>query len=440
MTPIALDDPPPVDVNDAFLEGRQQQIAWLKDAPRRAAEELERQRDWVQKYNTELDQRVAAGTLIDLGNGRYRINEPGNFDDGEVLARQRVRDAAGFVQEVVLPEHGLEQRGDKVSLYFNADKPMWHHLGQSIPGGTTDVDLVLQLAGLNHEIYKTPVLFVNRKTNKIEVLPDAFVTGRDDLEAGAGLGVVGNVFTPFQARSMMNFLMELVAKHGVTWESAGVLRGGKKSFACLRLPTDVVIDEQGINDRIEPYLAGINDHSGQGTFRVIATPWRIGCGNTERFAVRDAITSWEIRHTTGIDNKVEQARETLKLSLSYYDQWVAEQQQLARTELALREFEKTIKDVFGELKEDAGQRAKTNVGRRNSILHQLWDENTAQLGRTAYAAERTVTQYADWKISRRPGKSFQGDLLAARATMVLEGSDAELKNRTHKRLMTLVRR
>ena len=38
----------------------------------------------------DLDRRVAEGTLVPLGDGRYRINQPGSWDDGEVCPEPNV--------------------------------------------------------------------------------------------------------------------------------------------------------------------------------------------------------------------------------------------------------------------------------------------------------------------------------------------------------------
>ena len=58
----------------------------------------------------------------------------------------------------------------------------------------------------------------------------------------------------------------------------------------------------------------------------------------------------------------------------------------------------------------------------------------------ASAAERAITEYADWKQPIRPTGSLRGRNLAARATAVMEGSNDDIKSRTHRQLLTLTRR
>jgi len=72
-------------------------------------------------------------------------------------------------------------------------------------------------------------------------------------------------------------------------------------------------------------------------------------------------------------------------------------------------------------------RTKNSHRRRTDELIDLYTTNPAQLGTTAYAAERSITEYADWKQTIRPTGSLRGNNLAARATAVLEGSNDDLE-------------
>ncbi len=381
----------------------------------------------AQERAAEFDQRVADGKLVPLGNGRYRVNDPGSWDNGEVLVQQGGQ---------ILPQHGLDETKGQAALYTTA--PAWHGLGNVIPGGTSDVDQVLKLAGIDYEVSRRPVLYQTAPDSPAVIMPDQFVNVREDT--GAGLGVVGARYEVLQNRHAFEFLQDLVDDYGVTWESAGALREGRKVFVSMRLPHTVTIDADGVNDEIIPFVAAINSHDGSSLFQVVATPWRPICGNTERFAVRDAHTRWGVRHTRNARDRIEEARRTLRLSVNYYERFAAEEEALARTELALSEFHAVIEDLWPTPDENESVRTKNTHGKRLDLLNELYGTNSARLGRTAYAAERAITEYADWKSAIRPTGSLRGNNLAARATAVMEGSADDLKSKAHRRLLTLVRR
>ncbi|MDT5024173.1 MAG: hypothetical protein QOE61_599 [Micromonosporaceae bacterium] len=400
---------PAADLNAAFAAERRGQLQAVAD----------RQAD--------IQGRIAAGTLVPIGNGSYRVNDPASWDNGEVWT---MRDGE------VLPQHGLDTTTGQVALYTAV--PAWHELGNVIPGGTSDIDQVLKLGGIDFEVIRRPVLYQNSLGGPTIVLPDQFVTVRQDT--GAGLGVVGARYEVFQNRDIFEFLQDLVASDEVVWESAGALRDGRRVFVCLRLPETVTIDAEGVNDQIMPYIAAINSHDGSSLAQVVATPWRIECGNTERFAVRDAHTRWGVRHTRNARDRVAEARRTLGLSVRYFAAFAAEEEVLAQTEVTIAEFRQVVEELWSAPEEDAPKRTQTHHRNRLDTLTGLYGSNSERLGRTAYAAERAITEYSDWKTPIRPTGSLRGRDLAARATAVLEGSNDDIKSRAHRQLLTLTRR
>lgn len=400
----------PVDVNAAFAAERTDQLQAA--ATRRA----------------DFDRRIAEGKLIALGDGRFRINDPGSWDNGETLIEQS--------DGQVLPQHGLDTSRGQAALYSSV--PAWHQLGNIVPGGTSDVEEVLTLGGIDFAVLRRPVEFRNSPNGPHLLLPEHFVTARDDT--GAGLGVVGSKYEVLQNHDAFGFLQDLVDRYDVVWESAGAVRGGRRVFISMRLPDTVTIDAGGVADQIIPFIVALNSHDGSSLFQVVVTPWRPVCRNTERFALRDSNSRWGVRHTRNARDRIEEARRTLGLSVKYFDEFAAEEEALARTELALADFHRVVDELWQLPAEDASVRTRNNHRRHIDELTGLYTENAALLGTTAYAAERAITEYADWKQGIRPTGSLRGNNLAARATAVLEGSNDDLKNRAHRQLLTRTRR
>lgn len=345
--------------------------------------------------------------------------DPGNWDDGETVTLSAGR---------LVAEHGLDTTTGQAALYSSA--PAWHGLGNVIPGGTTDIDQALELGGIDYRVETVPAQYTwNGETRVHE---NRFHTVR--VDTGASLGVVGRFYHVVQNREAFAFLQDLVNDFNVTWESAGALRDGKKVFVSMRLPENVRIDAEGIDDEIIPFICAINTHDGCSPFTCVVTPWRPDCGNTERFAVRDALTKWTIRHTRSATQRFEEARRTLRLSLNYFEQFADEETALARTDLAIDEFQRVISALW-EVEDDATDRIKATAAARREQLTGLFESETQRTGRTAYAGERALTEYLDYFGGVRPSAAMERNRLDARALRLMEDTDGELKSKAHRRLM-----
>ncbi|MEV6964474.1 DUF932 domain-containing protein [Hamadaea sp. NPDC051192] len=399
----------------------------VNDVNAQFAAERARQLAGVRTAQDDLQARIDAGTLVPLGDGRYRINDPGSFDHGEIWVQRG---------GLVLPEHGLDVSRGTVALYTTT--PAWHQLGNVVPGGISSIDEVLRLGGIDFTVHKAPVLYRTQADAADRLAADHYVTFRDDT--GAALGVVGSRYEVLQNVEVFEFLQDLVDRFDVVWESAGALRDGRRVFVSMRLPDTVRIDRAGIDDAIVPFIVGVNSHDGSSLTQVVVTPWRPACGNTERMALRDAHTRWGVRHTRNARERVDEARRTLGLSVDYFARFAREEQILAQTDIAVADFDALVEQLWPSPDSDAPARVRNRHADRQGVLRALWHGNAERLGSTAYAAERAVTEYCDWRTGIRPTGSLRGRSLAARATAALEGTHDATKTRAHQRLLTLVRR
>ncbi|WP_433330022.1 DUF932 domain-containing protein [Spirillospora sp. CA-294931] len=418
-----------IDVNEAFAAEKADQLTRERET-RAAAKDHETSR--ISRFETA----VAEGRMVQVGADSFRVTQ--GWDAGEVFTVNRDL-ATGQILEVV-PNHGLDVNADGDALLYSAVPP-WHSLGNVIPGGISDIDKVLELGGIDFLVDKVPAQYM--WDGKLRTKPDSYITVRADT--GDALGNVGRIYQQIQNRELFTFLENLVARHGVIWQSAGPLRGGRKVFVSMKVPQNVIVDPGGLDDQIELYVVVINSHDGLSSAQALVTPWRPVCGNTERFAVRDAVHRWDIRHTTGALSRIDEARHTLGLTIQYADQFAIEETALARTDLAIAEFHKLIDELWEPADPSDPTRTRNNDARRRDQLDAMFRAETERAGRTAYAAERVITDYLDHHAARRPARTLTEELGrdraldVVRATAVLEGGDDKTKTNAHKWLMTLVR-
>jgi phage/plasmid-like protein (TIGR03299 family) len=425
---------PVIDRNEAFAAERASQIAAIQNFNSTIPDRAAAAREAADKYRADFAQRVADGKVRDNGNGTYTVTDPGSWDNGETL---RMRTPRGFEleQPMALPESNLDETTGKVALYSMQDE--WHGLGNIVPEGVSDLDEVLRLGGIDFEVVQVPTLYTNPVTGKVEEVPGTFTTARADT--GAALSKngqsVGKVYRAIQNRQMGAFLQDLVVRYDVRFLSAGATYGGSHVFIGMKLPEDIVLDlGDGVEDIIEPKLYFLGNHDGTARNTITVAPWRVACGNTERFSMRDAVAKWGVSHTTNAmsDANVKEARRTLGLTVKYFTEFKGEEEALARTNLAIAEFEAVIGDLWEKPAKDASKRAQDNWSERTGTLVDMWGEQVSSTGKTAYSAERVFTDWTDHV-------AFTGRGKAARATALIEGTDDQLKNKVHKRLMQTVK-
>lgn len=202
---------------------------------------------------------------------------------------------------------------------------------------------------------------------------------------------------------MFGFLQDLADNHNILWESAGATRGGRRVFITMQIPSSIVIDRGGLDDEIRLFIVAVNSHDGSSQMEVLATPWRVVCGNTERFALRDAVYRWSIRHTAGALDRLEEARRTLGLTLRYAGRFEAEQNALVRTDLAIDDFHAVIAALW-PLDDDATDRARRSAQRRTDRLDAMFRTESTRVGRNAYAGERAITDYLDHIAPAAPAR------------------------------------
>jgi phage/plasmid-like protein (TIGR03299 family) len=376
----------------------------------------ERQAGYAEAWQARLD----SGKLVSLGNGRFKVNDPGSWDNGEIWNQR--------TSGIFVPQHGLDMTSGEAALY--TVQPEWHKLGTVIEAGLSSVPAVLKAAHLDWDVLQRPVRYNFKGQHEV---PSAFVNLRSDN--GAPLGVVGKVYAPWQNSDSFAFLQDIVDDGSVVFDSAGALDDGRRTFVVVELPEGMEVTGGDVKDHIRLYVAVLNSHDGQGKVKALVTPWRIRCGNTERFAARDAVTTWGTRHTKNAKDRALEAQRTLGMTQKFAASFEAEEARLAETPLELDEFTELVGSLW-ELPAEPSPIQVRRAAERTDELVSWFAQESAELGQTAYAAERTVT---DWLDHAAPRRATGDKMAAARATAIFEGADDDKKTTAHEKLLLKVR-
>lgn len=194
-----------------------------------------------------------------------------------------------------------------VETMFYVRTAPWHGLGTKVLEAPTS-SAALSLAGLDWSVIQKPLLTVDG------IPVPGFKANLRETDNQI-LGVVTDRYKVVQNRDAFAFTDELLGE-GVTYETAGSLQNGRRTWILAKLPQRYIIS----GDEITPYLVFMNSHDGTGAIKAAMTPIRVVCQNTLNLALSTAKRSWSTIHTGNIHGKLQDARNTLL----YADRYMAE--------------------------------------------------------------------------------------------------------------------
>jgi len=188
----------------------------------------------------------------------------------------------------------------------------------------------------------------------------------------------------------------------------------------MKMPEGLQIGGQ---DAIDLYLMAWNTHDGTSAFNLLVTPIRVVCQNTLTAAINSAKSNYALRHTPGVNGKIQAARDALKLTFKYTEEFEKLAENLISQEMTDKEFAKLVEEVFPI--DEESQRATTIAETARGTLMGLWKAPTqANIANTKWAAYNAFIEYSDWASPIR-GK----DVETLRAERIISGAGDRFKNK-----------
>ena len=285
------------------------------------------------------------------------------------------------------------------TMYSTREKP-WHGLGTVVREAPTSEN-ALRLAGLDWNVVQEAIYTPCRE--KIE----GFKANVRDTDRKV-LGVVSDRYKVVQNVEAFSFTDELLG-HGVRYETAGSLSGGRRVWLLARLPREYII----AGERISPYLVFSNTHDGSGSVKVAVTPVRVVCNNTLNLALETAQRSFSMVHTGNISDKITEARDTLFKAESYMDRLGAEFEQLHQQKVTDAEVQKYI-ELLIPMESNATRTQEKNVNRlREDLAMRYYDAPDLQkVGKNAYRFINAVSDFASHAEPLRRTANYSENLFS----------------------------
>lgn len=285
------------------------------------------------------------------------------------------------------------------NMFYTREKP-WHGLGTMVMEAPTSAT-ALSLAGLDWKVIQKPLITADN-------LPvPGFKANLRDSDNRV-LGVVTDRYKVVQNVDAFAFTDSLLGE-GVSYETAGSLQDGRRTWILAKLPQKYIIS----GDEITPYLVFMNSHDGTGAIKAAMTPIRVVCQNTLNLALSTAKRTWSTNHVGNIDGKLQDA----KYTLLYADKYMAELgkaiDSLNRQKLSDRQVYEYIDALFPLIENASEQQKKNLMKMKEDVKIRYFDAPDLQdVGKNAYRFVNAVSDFATHAKPLRERANYKESLFA----------------------------
>ena len=270
----------------------------------------------------------------------------------------------------------------EVETMFYTRVAPWHGLGTCVENAPGSQE-ALKVAGLDWKVVQKPIF-----TEEGQLVGGfkANIRDRDNQI----LGVVTDRYKVVQNEEAFAFTDQLLGE-GITYETAGSLQGGRRTWILAKLPQRYIIS----GDEITPYLVFMNSHDGTGAIKAAMTPIRVVCQNTLNLALSNAKRSWSANHVGNINGKLDDARYTLLYADKYMAELGRSIDRLNQIRLSDQKVYEYINALF-PLADNATEQQKKNLLRMKEDVKARYFEapDLKHIGKNGYRFVNAVSDFA----------------------------------------------
>lgn len=285
------------------------------------------------------------------------------------------------------------------TMFYTRQKP-WHGLGTMVTEAP-DSQSALELAGLNWTVIQKPI-------ETQDGLPISGFKANIRNTDNQVLGVVTERYKVVQNQDAFAFTDKLLGE-GVTYETAGSLQEGRRTWLLAKLPQRYIIS----GDEMTPYLVFMNSHDGTGAIKAAMTPIRVVCMNTLNLALSTAKRSWSANHTGNIEGRLQDARYTLLYADKYMSELGKAIDRMNKIKLSDRQVYEYIDALFPLLDEPTEQQKKNLIKMKEDMKLRYFDAPDLQhVGKNAYRFVNAVSDFATHAKPLRERKNYRENLFA----------------------------
>lgn len=180
------------------------------------------------------------------------------------------------------------------------------------------------------------------------------------------LGVVGTRYRVVQNRAAFQFGADILDQTGAMIDSVGVINGGSVVWFALKLDQEYVVAGRQ-DERLNTYLLISNGHDGKHAISASVVTLRLSCNNELAWAIKNAQRSFTVRHTSGLEGRLYEARKALNVAYKYTEEIANIGERLIQQPIGMSVDEFLTKVV--RLPEDPSDRQITIAENRRAAIH-----------------------------------------------------------------------
>ena len=301
---------------------------------------------------------------------------------------------------------------------FIGAKDAWHRLGEVV-GDDFDFDHIrLTRPEIASPLEKRP-MYYEYSGGFAEIDNRMAVVRLHDEKV---VGVVGSDYGLVCPEEAYEWASAISEYGEIPLVSAGNLRGGSQFFFTLRMGTEAPAGIQ-----YTPYVSVVSSHDGSQPLQAIFSPTVVVCANTLALAQQNARNKVTLRHTARIQDRMEMALDTLRVSAESAKATNQLISDLAGIKVP------SIKAMLDKLLpklDDEGNRATRRAKVRSDILALARSEMVPEdLQETGWAFVQAINTYENWVKPVRKNKSNDNAIAVRQFDAALNGKGQDLTNK-----------
>lgn len=229
--------------------------------------------------------------------------------------------------------HNLELKNGKTSFVAVGEKA-WHGLGTYVDQAMTAEEVIVQ-GGLDYTVEKKSIMVCEGK--EIPLVKAVVRTDTQDT-----MGIVTDAYEIIQNREAFSFFDSIIDRGEAIYQTAGVLGKGEKIFVTAKLPNDILVR----GESVENYLLLTSGHDGKSAIQVGFTSIRVVCNNTLTAALRGLQNKVSIFHFANAKEKLETASKVMGMASVYTNQLDSIFNKMADVQITDKQLRSYIETVF----------------------------------------------------------------------------------------------
>jgi phage/plasmid-like protein (TIGR03299 family) len=269
----------------------------------------------------------------------------------------------------------------------------WHGLGTYVEGQAMTAVEAIEAAGLDWEVMREPVYRGGLGYYK-EIAGKRAIVRKDTDEV---FGIMSEGYTPVQNTAAFDVINAVVGSGDAAFHTVGSLFGGRRVWMLCKLQGDYKMDN---GEKLESFILLDNSHDGTAALRMRLTSVRVVCSNTLG-AATSSRAAFAARHTSGIMERVHEARDLLGLNAAYMQRLIEDANRIAEQAWShhqMKDMTYKLLDLEDDVAIDMQHGIKAPAASKMLDLFYLGQGNR---GETRWDALNAVTEYLDYSKGGR---------------------------------------